>query len=242
MTTAGGTTRAQAIEDWLREKVHAGKEGDPLPSETELATRFGVSRMTARHAVQNLASEGLVSRRPGAGTFIAATPMHRHFGPLMSFTADMKRRGLMASSQLISAELREPTGSESTALGLAPGLRLVAIIRLRLANGSPMAIEHTRLTPDCLPLLGGDLEKGSLHEALRTFGREPTLALCRISARAATAKEAKLLGLAPRSAVLTEERVISDQESKELEFTTTVYAPERYVIDAVFSLSGTQEG
>lgn len=234
-----GTALYVAIEGWLRAQVMDGREGDSLPSEAELATQFGVSRMTARQAMQNLAAEGLVRRQRGSGTFIAARPLHRHSGPLMSFTADMRRRGLSASSQLLSAELRESSSAELDALRLATGGRVVSIARLRLANGTPMAIENTSLIPDCASVLGEDLEGGSLHEALRNMGREPTTALSWISARTATSAEAGLLKLGPKAAVLVERRVISDQDGRPLEYTSTVYNAERYVIDAVFTLTPT---
>lgn len=224
------------IENWLRAKVTNGREGDSLPSESVLAIQFGVSRMTARQAMQNLAKDGLVRRQRGSGTFIAPRPLHRHSGPLMSFTADMRRRGMGASSNLLSAQLREATVAEADALRLEAKGRVVSIVRLRLANGTPMALEHASLTPDCAPVLASDLEAGSLHEALRTLGREPSIALTWISARMATSAEAKLLRLPAKSAVLVERRVISDQSDAPLEFTETVYNAERYVIDAVFTL------
>lgn len=232
----GATARYHEIETWLRAQVLSGHEGDPLPSESDLGARFGVSRMTARQAVQNLAKEGLVRRRRGSGTFIAPRPLHRHSGPLMSFTADMARRGLTASSKLISAELRTANAAEAEALQLSEHGRVVSIARLRLADGTPMAIEHASLMPDCAPVLAKDLETGSLHEAMRDLGRVPVVALTWISARSATAQEARSLGLPARSALLVEKRVISDQAEQPVEYTTTIYHPGRYVIDAVFTL------
>lgn len=240
-TKNGARARYQEIESWLRERVLAGREGDPLPAEAELATRFNVSRMTARQAVQNLAAEGLVRRRRGSGTYIAPRPLHRHSGPLMSFTADMRRRGMASSSKLISAELRNPTAIEAEALRIDPNSHVVSIVRLRLADASPMAIEYVTLTADCAPVLAADLEQGSLHDALNALGRQPTIALSWISARAATAFEAKLLELRPRSPLLIERRIISDQNDTPLEHTETAYLAERYVIDAVFTLLPPEE-
>ncbi|MGC5170107.1 GntR family transcriptional regulator [Microbacterium sp. DT81.1] len=236
MSARGGALYLE-IESWLRTRVLNGREGDPLPSEAELATQFGVSRMTARQAVQNLASEGLVRRRRGSGTFIAPQPLHRHSGPLTSFTVDMRGRGLTPSSILLTAELREASTGESEALRLDAGVRVVSLVRLRLADDAPMAIEHTTLTPDAAPVLAQDLEAGSLHDALRNLGREPTTAVARISARPATSEESRLLQLKPRAVVLVEQRVITDQDSRELEFTTTVYNASRYVLDATFMLA-----
>lgn len=236
--TVGEGTLYRKIEQWLRARVLYGREGDPLPSESELASQFGVSRMTARQAIQNLAVEGLVRRRRGSGTFIAPKPVHRQAGPLVSFTLDMRRRGMTPSSRLIAAELRDPTEPEAEALGLVAGQRLVSVERVRLADGTPMALDTTCLTPDCAAVLGRDLEGGSLHAALRDAGRLPTRAQSWIAARLATTEEAKLLEVPARSAVLVERRLISDQDGAPLEYTTSVFNAARYVIDASFSLAG----
>jgi GntR family transcriptional regulator len=236
LTGSEGATLYQGIEKWLRDEVLNGREGDILPSEVELAEQFGVSRMTARQAMQNLAAEGLVRRKRGAGTFISRQPFHRHSGPLMSFTADMRRRGLVASSKLISAEVRFATVAEVEALKLDEGARVVSIIRLRLADSTPMAIENATLTLNCASVLAENLETGSLHSALAALGRTPSKALSWISARQAEPSEAKLLELPSKSPALVERRIIIDQDDEPLEFTTTVYHPERYIIDAVFTL------
>jgi GntR family transcriptional regulator len=229
--------RYQEIERWLRELVVAGAPGDALPSESELATRFGVSRMTARQAVQNLAGEGLVQRRRGAGTFVAPRPMHRHEGSLLSFTEDMARRGMRASSRLLEGGLRPATSADAEALRLGEGAHVVVIRRLRSADDVPLALEHAVLPAECAAVLASDLERGSLHESLHRLGRTPDLAHSWISARPATSTEAKLLGVTARAALLVERRIIYDVAGAPLEHTETAYVAERYVIDAVFRVS-----
>jgi GntR family transcriptional regulator len=227
--------RYQEIERWLRRRVLGSAHGDPLPSESELAARFGVSRMTARQAVQNLAAEGLVQRRRGAGTFVAPRPIHRHVGSLMSFTEDMRRRGMKASSRLLAAGLRPATTADLDALRLPDGTRVVAISRLRLADGLPRAIEHAALPADCAAVLADDLETGSLHESLVALGRVPSISRSWIRARIATAAEARLLEIPRRSALLVERRIIYDTDELPLEHTETAYDADNYAIDAVFS-------
>jgi GntR family transcriptional regulator len=229
--------RYQEIERWLRRRVRRAAPGEPLPSESELAARYRVSRMTARQAVQNLAAEGLVQRRRGAGTFVAPRPIHRHEGALLSFTEDMRRRGMKASSRLLQAGLRAATGADVEALRLPVGARVVAISRLRLADGVPLAIEHAALPAECAGVLADDLETGSLHESLAARGRVPGVSRSWIRARLATATESRLLEVPRRSALLVERRIIYDTEGIPLEHTETAYNADAYAIDAVFSVS-----
>jgi GntR family transcriptional regulator len=229
--------RYQEIERWLRRRVRRAAPGDPLPSESELAARYHVSRMTARQAVQNLAAEGLVQRRRGAGTFVAPRPIHRREGSLMSFTEDMRRRGMKASSRLLQAGLRAATGADVAALRLPGGARVVAISRLRLADGVPIAIEHAALPADCAGVLADDLETGSLHEGLAARGRVPAVSRSWIRARLATATESRLLEVPRRSALLVERRIIYDTDGLPLEHTETAYNAGSYAIEAAFSAS-----
>jgi GntR family transcriptional regulator len=229
--------RYQEIERWLRRRVRRSAPGDPLPSESELAARYRVSRMTARQAVQNLAAEGLVQRRRGAGTFVAPRPIHRHEGSLLSFTEDMRRRGVKASSRLLQAGLRAATGADVEALRLSAGARVVAISRLRLADGVPLAIEHAALPAECAGVLADDLETGSLHESLAALGRVAGVSRSWIRARLATATESRLLEVPRRSALLVERRIIYDTQGMPLEHTETAYKADAYAIDAVFSAS-----
>mgnify|MGYP006269992815 CR=1 FL=1 len=219
------------IEGWLRSLVSKGEPGELIPSEVEVASRFKVSRMTARQAVMNLLREGLVDRRRGAGTFIANKPIHRSEGVLFSFTEDMKRRGLKPSSVMLSADIEIAGTRDREALGLAGKTKVVVIRRLRKANEIPLSIERVALIPECRAVLTADLATGSLHEKLREIGFGPATANCWLQARTADRGEAKLLEIPLGTPLLVETRVISDNKGRVIEFTETAYASNRYVID-----------
>jgi hypothetical protein len=126
-------SRYREIEGYLRTLVEGARPGDPLPSEAELCERFSVSRMTVRQALAELTNDGLVERRRGQGTFVAHRPVHRRPGVFLSFTEEMHRRGAQATSRLLSAGLDDPRRPEAEDLGLAPGSRVVRVVRVRLA-------------------------------------------------------------------------------------------------------------
>ncbi len=223
--------RYQEIEDWLRTSIARGRTGDPLPSEVDIASKFSVSRMTARHAVMNLMREGLVDRKRGAGTFIAEQPLHRREGVLLSFSEDMARRGLTPSSVIISGKLEAPGKNDLAALRVEKTSKCVVVKRIRMADGVPLALERVALVPKAEAVLKFDLVNGSLHEALRHIGLAPILANGWLSARISNAAESKYLQIPVKTPLLVETRIIEDKSGNPLEFTETAYVATRYVID-----------
>src|SRR5829696_4111801 len=208
-----GQTRYRAIEEYLRSLVEGAGPGDPLPSEAELCERFSVSRMTVRQALQELTNDGLVERRRGQGTFVAHRPVHRRPGVFLSFTEEMNRRGVQATSRLLSAGMDDPRRPETLDLGVA--------------------LEDAALVPELGWVLDEDLGGGSLHGALAGRGVVATRAIGTITARLARASETELLDLTPQSALLVELRILYDQDERVFERTETRYVADRYVIDVV---------
>ena len=226
-----GQARYREIERYLLDLVERARPGDPLPSEASLCATFGVSRMTARQALQELSKAGLVDRRRGQGTFVASRPVHRRAGVFLSFTEEMERRGLHASSKVLSAGLDRSRPEEQRDLGIAAGDEVVRIVRARFADGVPLALEDAALPAAYLDVVQADLEKGSLHHALAAMGPVATRALGTITARLARSSEVSLLDLPPHAALLVEVRIIFDQEGRAFERTETRYVADRYVID-----------
>jgi GntR family transcriptional regulator len=232
-TRKSGQMRYREIEQYLRTLVEGARPGDPLPSEAELCERFLVSRMTVRQALQELTNDGLVERRRGQGTFVAHRPVHRRPGVFLSFTEEMNRRGMQATSRLLSAGMDDPRRPETLDLGLAPHSQVVRVVRVRMADGVPVALEDAALVPELRDVLDEDLGSGSLHSALAKRGVVATRATGTITARLARASETELLDLAPQTALLVELRILFDQEGRVFERTETRYVADRYVIDVV---------
>ncbi len=101
----------------------AGLEfGDRIPSERDLAARWGVARMTARKAIETVTAEGWLERRRGSGTYVAQMPYAKTLG-LSSFTADMRRRGLVPQHSSPRFPCRAGGTGELGAVGHVPGRR-----------------------------------------------------------------------------------------------------------------------
>src|ERR1700751_3581583 len=120
------------------------RTGDLVDSERELARIHRVSLMTARHALAGLEREGMVERRRGAGTFVAAPKIH--FNKLMSFSEQMAGRGLAACSKVLSVTLIDDEQDVAARLALPGPSRLIKIERLRLGADEPFALETCYLS------------------------------------------------------------------------------------------------
>lgn len=234
---ANFTPRYYAIEQALRDRIAKLHPGDALPSDAMLCDEFGVSRMTARNAVQRLAQEGLVLRIPGRGTFVAEPPVHRQAGNLLRFSEEMRRRGKQPSSRVLERRLRPASDAEAGRLGLRPGDAVAEVRRLRLADDEPIAVEDAVLRGDCFPAIEHvDLANGSLHAALVAAGCVPTAGRASIGAEAATAADAKLLRVKAGAALLVERRLIVDERGRPLELTESRYVGDRYGLDVNFDV------
>lgn len=225
--------RYREIERYLRGLIATAAPGDALLTEAELCRRFSVSRMTVRQALQVLSSAGLIERRRGRGTFVAARPLHRRPGVFLSFSEEMARRGLMASSRLVAAGISPARPEEVVDLHLDPGDDVVRIERVRLADGVPIAFEDAALVLDLAGVLAADLRAGSLHQALNQLGVVASSATGTVAARLARRDETRLLETSASAALLVETRLLFDQHGRPFERTESRYVADRYVIDVV---------
>jgi GntR family transcriptional regulator len=239
MTELGLQPQYRQIEQALRERIASLQPGERVPSDAELCLEFGVSRMTARHAMERLADDGLVRREPGRGSFVAKHPAHRRANRLMTFTHEMSRAGRVPSSRVLTQVLRPSSPAEATSLGIPVHEPVVYLRRLRLADGEPIAVESTILIgATATAVMGADLANGSLHETLREAGFVLRRGTGTISATAATAEDGRLLAIRTADPLLVEQRVIEDSHGRLIEATESRYAAARYALEVRFDVGG----
>ena len=153
----------------LKSMIDGGQwgAGHRVPPERDLATQYGVSVITVRRALDELAREQRVERTRGRGTFVLPQRIDRDLDEPMSFTEEMQTRGLDPETRLIAARPESAGESVAAALQLEPGSPTLFLERLRLADGAPLLLEQVHLPAERFPgLLASDLEGQSLYRLL----------------------------------------------------------------------------
>ncbi|SDR22298.1 GntR family transcriptional regulator [Rhizobiales bacterium GAS191] len=221
------TPRYFQLATAMRHAISSGalRAGEAIESERRLATLTGMSRVTIRHAIEELLREGMLSRRHGSGTYVAER-IDQPLSMLSSFTEDVRMRGGRAGSIWISRETVPPTPHEAFALGLRPNKLVVRLRRVRTANNEPLAIENAVVPAELLP--SPELVTISLYAALAKLGHRPATGVQRLQATLASIEEAKLLGVLAGSAILRIERRGFLANGRPVEFTTSAYRGDRY--------------
>ncbi len=196
-----------------------------LPSERQLVELLDISRVTARKALQVMTESGLVIRKPGSGTFVAPR-LEQPLSRLSSFSEELRLRGLNSTATWLVRDSALANSQELMALSLAHGSRVTRLKRLRLADGSPMAVEYCRLPESVLPdpaALGS-----SLYEYLDAADRPVIRALQTFSAISANEEHAKLLDVKVGDALIFVTRVGYGREGKPMELTESYCRPGVY--------------
>lgn len=229
-TGVNGTPAYRRILNTIRERIEAGdlNTGEAVDSERELARIHGVSLMTARHALTTLEREGMVERRRGVGTFVAAPRIH--FNKLMSYTEEMASRGLSVSSKILHAGTVEDTQEIAARLALPPTSRLIRIERLRLVASELFALETVYLSAAEFPdLLSAPLGRESLFAFLkRTHNLELSHADEVVDATAADPATAKLLSISRGAPLLRIRQVIFSTTGKPSMYVQGLYRSDRH--------------
>ena len=214
---------ARKLAQLIRESHY--KPDEALPSERLLAETLNVSRVTARSAIDQLVSQGLIVRRRGSGNYIAPM-LEQPLSQLTSFSEELLRRGYTPSSRWLDRKVDVAMTDEQLSLGLATGEKVVRLERLRLADDVVMAYEVSVLpfsvVPD--PAAVGD----SLYEYLNRIKKAPVRALQHIRAMNATDVLAEQLGIPDGQAVLFITRIAYLESGEAVELTHSYCRSDHY--------------
>ena len=224
----------KSISATLQREIAAGhyRAGDKLPTEAELAQRFGVNRHTVRHALADLVDRGQVRTRRGAGAFVAAVPTDYPLGKRVRFHQAVQATGRLAYKQRLRVETRPCDTSEAEALALALGDPVVVYEGLSLSGGTPIAHFESVFPAVRLDGIAATLsEVTSVTEALARHGVADYLRVeTRITAELASAVLALHLGLREGDPVLRSTSVNAAPDGTPVERGVTYFAGDKVAL------------
>lgn len=215
------------LQQLIRDAINSNllRQGDAIPPERDLALEYDISRITVRKAIGGLVEEGLLTRRRGAGTFVAWR-VEKSFSKLSSFSEDMVARGRSPSNSWLAQSSGPVNSDEAMALGLSPGSTVLRFSRIRYADGEPLALEFSTIPAYCLPSL--DVVGESLYASLEKHGCRPARALQRLRAVPFGSEHARMLGVESGHAGLLIERRAFLRDGRPVEFTRSYYRGDSY--------------
>jgi GntR family transcriptional regulator len=222
----------QQIYEILRSKILQGiwASGVLFPTEMELMTEYQVSRATIRQVMERLVREGLVFRQQGRGTFVAEPTLEQGLSRIISFTEDMRRRGLVPETRILAEEIFSANPDVCRALNLREAEKVAYLKRLRLANNEALCIEESFISDSLCPgLFKTDFSVQPLRETLdEQFGIRIVRALQKIHAITASHEIARELQIPSNSALLFIERTSFNELDQPIEFLRLYFRGDRY--------------
>jgi GntR family transcriptional regulator len=215
-----GSSLYQKVAEDIRAAIATGEypASTKLPSESELAKRYGVSRGTVRQAFAALRADGVIASRRGARRVVFGGPRVQSFGELLSFSRWARAMGEEPGGRVVSLDRRQATAAERARLALPDDAAVYFLMRVRLLSGRPVMLERAVYPEKVGALVAGlDLTRDSISARLEELGIVFTDAEHVIDAVPASAEDARWLGVRAGAALLRERRFTTDRSGLPVE-------------------------
>lgn len=234
-TAARGGSEVRTAEDIRHELfayITSGRlqPGQRLGAERELAESYGVSRATLRQALEALERSGVVRRLPGrgGGTFVSEPKIERDLSSVVGVPALLRKQGMTAGTRIVSTAMTAADDATAAALEMRPGDLVFEVVRIRLADGNPISLEHARFPAARFPGMLDLPLGGSIYDLIREHYRlTPAQSLERIEVVHATAHEAAILGVNEDAPLLSITRTTTVPDGAAIEFSHDLFRADR---------------
>ncbi|HYG58024.1 MAG TPA: GntR family transcriptional regulator [Symbiobacteriaceae bacterium] len=217
------------VKEKLIRQIRSGvyQPHEMLPAERELEEQFGVSRITIRRALSDLVHEGLVYRKVGLGTFVAAAPIVETLTELVGHLEELQRKGLKPDVLLVEQGFREACPEVDQALGAPPGVYFVR--RLIKVEGEPLLLLDLCLPGDLgIAFDVAQITEVPVHTVLDRHGLVAYAGEQQVSARKMQRWEAELLEVPLGTPGLEVVRTEWTAEGRGLLWSRALYRSDRY--------------
>jgi GntR family transcriptional regulator len=206
------------------------RPGDRLGTERELALRLSVSRSTLRQVLAVLAESGIIRRVPGraGGTFVAHGKVDRDLSVIVGVPEYLRRQGFLAGTQVLSATMTGADDLTAGNLAVPVGSLVIEIVRIRLADGTPLSLERARFPADLFPGLLDLPLGGSIYGLLEQhYGVRPEEVVEHLEVAEAAPDEAALLGVSVGAPLLAITRISSTLAGRAFELSYDLFRGDR---------------
>jgi GntR family transcriptional regulator len=218
----------EGLELWIAGKLHDGSlsQGDRLPSENELSEALQVSSITVKRSLDELRRQGLIQRIQGRGTFVTGRNRLTFDLPRMfSITSYTKESGMAPARKILEMSEHAASPAVAKVLRLTPRARVIRLVRLRLVDQVPVAVDTSYLPLKPLHDLIHVYRDGqSLYELMaERYGYKVVRAHDTLEPTLIKPFESRALEVPLGTLGILVERVGYDRNDKPLEFTTMVF-------------------
>lgn len=219
------------LEVCLRDRIENGeyRRGDIFPSEKELMAEYGVSRITVRQALANLASSGYVEGRPGIGTVVTFEKINEKIKQVISFSEEMAQHGITMSTSFCEAVMAIPDKQVASEIQVPDNTACLCISRVRQANNVPVVYSMTWISPQWKLPADSSCYMDSLYSYLREeCGIIVSRAVDAFEATLADEDIAHRLSIMPGEPLFKRSRKSFDPDGNVIEFTICYYPGKSY--------------
>jgi GntR family transcriptional regulator len=216
---------------YLEKQIRGGdlKPGNTLPTEAEMSAAYGISRMTVRRAVSELAAANLIYTQKGRGTFVARPKLDNVVFDLNNFYEEIRHKGLEPHAKLLDARVIRADQKLATRLGIAANTRCLFFRMAILANGEPVAYEEKcTVYRKRVPIIESELRDPSLSNLAAVHSDIlPASSKKVLMVSTANEVESKALGVIVGCPVFLMIQTIYDRDQRVLAYGKSVYRGDR---------------
>jgi len=218
------------VYDQLRQRILSGvyRRGTALPSEPRLCDEFGVSRITIRRAMHELALDGLVEQRQGLGSFVRSTPQNVEIS-LSSFTSDVAAGNLRLVRTLLADETIPASDQVAAKLGVQHGSMVRHLMRLDDEGGTPLSVDEVFIPPAFAAAITSEIAASPLFLHLWQIASRIRLThtFYDITVRAPNETERELLRITSEMPLLVTGETLLDAKNRPVGWILTRYRGDR---------------
>lgn len=228
------TPQYKRIEADLLAKIDSGayKKGTCIPPEQALSAEYGVSRVTVRKALETLTEQGILSRTPGVGTFVARLPLTGKLPGLMGFAEEMRTQGLVPRAQVTEFRLAQADEATARRLRIAPLAPVYFFKRSLFADEALFMLESTFMSAVDFPGVSiAVLQNGKYRYFEKELGLKLAYNHHVVIPVLPDAQTAQAFGIDAGTPVLQEENTTFLEDGRVLDFTVQFYNPLRYRLE-----------